>query len=173
MSSILGHSTWWTGKVIPKICLWQKSPKGCCHGRKWKHWQTSRRAPSLLLFTHKEMWSFPAKIVPGKLQNYCRKSLSHKLPHLPAVATTWQKKQRQGIFAHLFIRLMNWVWTLISAWYSSSARFKGWSIQGRQMWWLLKCKHQFACILMNVSHPRNQVKGLFLEKDPGSLPAIP
>ena len=81
----------------------KKSPKGCCHGWKWKHWWTSLRAfvPS---FHPQGNVKFPC-IVPGKLKNHCLKSLSHKLPHLPAVATTWQKKQRQGIFAHLFIRI--------------------------------------------------------------------
>lgn len=103
MSTIFGHSTWWTGKVIPKICLWRS------------HRVLPRAKVETLTDLTKRLRSFfsPTRKCEVSLQKSCQansniivlKSLSHKLPDLPAVATTWQKKQRQGIFAHLFIRI--------------------------------------------------------------------
>lgn len=103
MSSILGHSTWWTGKVIPKICLWKSHQKGAAMVKMETLMDFTKGLRSFFSPTRKCEVSLHRARQTHK--THCLKSLSHKLPHLPAVATTWQKKQRQGIFAHLFIRI--------------------------------------------------------------------
>lgn len=103
MSSILGHSTWWTGKVIPKICLWKSHQKGAAMVKMETLMDFTKGLRSFFSPTRKCEVSLHRARQTQK--THCLKSLSHKLPHLPAVATTWQKKQRQGIFAHLFIRI--------------------------------------------------------------------